>query len=510
MMGKRIKNVIVLGGGSAGFLAAITLKKRIPEFNVSLIHSSKIPIIGVGEGSTFTMPQYLHGYLGLDPGTFHEIVKPTYKLGIKFLWGERDHFMYTFNGQLDTRLPHLPKANGFYSLDNFDYGELNAALMAHDKGFARQSDGGPLVNTDVAYHLENRPFVEYLDEAAEEVGVKIIDDTVKNVQVGEEGIESLELESGLDARADLFIDCSGFRSELLGKALGEPYREFDSSLFCDRAIAGGWSREEEVLKPYTTAETMDAGWAWQIEHDHLINRGYVYSSNFISDDEAEQEFREKNPKVKDPRLIKFKSGVRERSWVKNVVAIGNSSGFVEPLEATSLAIICEHSAKLVQTLADNELCIHPTGRKYYNQTVKINWDAIRSFLAMHYKFNKRIDTPFWRACWEDTDLAGAEEVVEYYTEAGPGTMWSHLAMGANDPFGWEGYLVMLVGQKVPTNAKYTPSNEEVMAWQQFKNGLKAKAESAYSMRESLDMIRSEQWQWKPDFYPSANKWGANL
>lgn len=507
-MNDPVKKIIVLGGGSAGFLAAITMKKRMPVLDVEVIHSSKIPIIGVGEGSTFTMPQYLHGYLGLDPGFFHRAVKPTYKLGIRFLWGPRDYFNYTFKAQLDTRLPNMPKANGFYCMDDFQYGELNSSLMSQNKAFERQGDGGPMVNTDVAYHLENVPFVEYLELAAKEVGVVITDDQVEGVDQDEDGITALHLESGGKATADLYIDCSGFRSELLGKALEEPYVDYSSSLFCDRAVAGGWDRTEELLKPYTTAETMDAGWAWQIEHDHIINRGYVYSSSFLSDDEAEEEFLKKNPKVEDPRVIKFGSGAYERSWVKNVVALGNSSGFVEPLEATSLAVICEHAAKLVQTLADNDLRIHPTGRKYYNRAARITWDAIRRFLAMHYKFNNRLDTPFWKACHEDTDLAGAEELIEYYQTSGPGMMWANFAMGPHDPFGWEGYLVMLLGQKVPHEQQYNISEPELTTWNQFTGSLKQRSENAFSMREALDIIRSDAWQWKPDFYPNASPWGA--
>ena len=507
-MDRPVQSIAVLGGGSAGFLAAITLKKRVPPFEVRVIHSSKIPIIGVGEGSTFTMPQYLHGYLGIEPAVFHRIVQPTYKLGIRFLWGPRDHFHYTFRGQLDTRLAELPKANGFYCGNRFDYAEINAALMEHDRAFEVQQDSGPRISTDVAYHLENVPFVEFLERSATELGVEIIDDKVEDVRENEEGVESLLLESGQEVRADLYIDCSGFRSELLGKTLKEPYVDYRSSLFCDRAVIGGWERTDEVLKPYTTAETMNAGWSWQIEHDYYINRGYVYSSSFISDDEAEAELRSKNSKITETNLIEFGSGAHERCWVKNVVAIGNSSGFVEPLEATSLAIICEHSAKLVQTLADSEYAVHPTGRKYYNRITKRNWDAIRRFLAMHYKFNTRLDTPFWKACREDTDLAGAEEIVDYYESSGPGIIWANEAMGAADPFGWEGYLVMLVGQKVPHRGKHHPSPEELKIWTTYQNNLKKRAEAGLSMRESLDMIRSSSWQWKPDFYPNASRWGS--
>ncbi len=508
-MQPEIKKIIVLGGGSAGFLAAITLKKRMPTLEVVVIHSSKIPIIGVGEGSTFTLPQYLHGYLGINPSHFHHTVKPTYKLGIKFLWGPRESFNYTFNAQLDSRFPGMSKPNGFYCGDNFSGTELNSALMDRDRAFERQKDGGPLINTDVAYHLENRGFVEYLEGAAREIGVDLIDDEMTGLDQDENGIKRLYLESGANAEADLFVDCSGFRSELLGRALGEPFVDYSSSLFCDRAFAGGWERsEDEPIKPYTTAETMDAGWAWQIEHDHIINRGYVYSSAFLSDDEAAAEFTRKNPKVRDPRLITFTTGAYERNWVKNVVAIGNASGFVEPLEATSLAVICEHSAKLVQTLADSQFRLHPTARKYYNQTTRRTWDAIRRFLAMHYKFNTRIDTPFWKACREDTNLAGAEEMVEYYETSGPSVMWAHLAMGPNDPFSWEGYLVMLVGQKVPHQEEFTPSSQETSDFEQFRRQIMDRTENAFTLREALDIIRSANWQWHPDFYPKASRWGS--
>ena len=161
----------------------------------------------------------------------------------------------------------------------------------------------------------------------------------------EGGIAAVHLEDGRRLAADFFIDASGFRSELLGRALEEPFVSFDRSLFCDRAVVGGWERTDEPILPYTTAETMDAGWAWQIEHEHHVNRGYVYSSQAISDDEAAAEFLRKNPKApQSPRVVKFRSGRYRRQWVDNVVAIGNAGGFVEPLEATALMIVCAQRA----------------------------------------------------------------------------------------------------------------------------------------------------------------------
>lgn len=502
----RIRKVIVLGGGSAGYLSAIALKIRLPELEVTVIHSKAIPIIGVGEGTTFSVPIFLHGYLGIDPVAFHQRVRPTYKLGIRFLWGERPRFHYSFTNQLDSRLDDLPKANGFFSFEDFEYGDITGALMAHDKGFETQSDGGPMVGTGVAYHIENRDFVSFLESAADEVGVRTVDDEVEGVEQDDKGISRLRLKSGRSAEADLYLDCSGFRSELIGGAFREPFESFSSSLFCDRAIAGGWEREDEILKPYTTAETMECGWAWQIEHDDVINRGYVYSSRFISDEDAEVEFRKKNPKVRSTRLIRFETGAYRRGWIKNVVSMGNAGGFVEPLEATSLSVICDHTVRLIQSLADADMMPGEATRKYYNQYTSNTWSAIRRFLALHYKFNTRLDNRFWRTCREETDLAGAEEIVEYYRECGPTQMWALETMGRGDPFGWEGYLMMLVGQKVPFKKEWRPAPSDQRRWEQFRHELAQRAGKGIGMREALDMIRSANWRWRSDFYQNAVRW----
>ncbi len=502
------KSIVVVGGGSAGFLAAVTLKARMPILDVTVIHSSDIPIIGVGEGTTLTMPVYLHGYLGIDPGRFHREVKPTYKLGIKFLWGPREKFFYTFSAQLDKFLPGMPMPNGFFAYEDFQYADLAAALAAYDKGFVTQAEsGGPVVNTDLAYHLENVPFVEFLQNYAEEIGVDIIDDRIVGVEQDERGVAGLQLESGDRKEADLYIDCSGFASLLLGEEFNEPMESFGSSLFCNKAIIGGWKRgENEPLLPYTTAETMNAGWAWQIEHDDFINRGYVYSDAFADDDDAETEFREKNPNVEDTRVISFQSGARKRNWIKNVVALGNSAGFVEPLEATSLAVICDQAAKLIHCLADSYLEIDPKSRDYYNQYCYQMWCDIRRFLALHYKYNTLLETDFWKACQNETNLSGAEEIIDYYENCGPSLLWGRTAIGSNDPFTWEGYLVMLVGQKVPFKREFSFSHKEKRAWHEYRKNLKSAAKEAISMRKGLDMIRSPNWGWRPDFYPKASRW----
>jgi tryptophan halogenase len=259
-----------------------------------------------------------------------------------------------------------------------------------------------------------------------------VEDTVASVEQDDNGIQSLLSRSGGRVQADLWIDCSGFSSFLLGKNLKVPFVSFKRSLFCDRAVVGGWDRGlDEVIKPYTTAETMNSGWCWQIEHDHRINRGYVYSSAFISDEEAEAEFRRKNPKVGSTGLVRFVSGYYERGWEKNVVAIGNAGGFVEPLESTSLFVACAESWALAQSLADSDLMPGEALVGVYNKACRQTWESIRGFLSLHYKFNTRLETPFWRTCQEETDLGDrAEEYVSYYHENGLCLVDEHVNPGA--------------------------------------------------------------------------------
>lgn len=208
-----------------------------------------------------------------------------------------------------------------------------------------------------------------LEIVAREVGVEFFDGKVSSAEPGPAGIAAVRLENGQGIEADYFVDASGFRGELLGKVLDEP------------------------ILAYTTVETMDAGWASQIEHEHHINRGYVFSSQAISDDEAAAEFIRKNPQApKSPRIVKFRSGCYRRQWVDNVVAVGNAGGFVEPLEAIFLMIVCTHTRTLVEFLPHSDLEPTPTMRDLYNElTARTRYD-IRDFLLLHYKLNTKLDT----------------------------------------------------------------------------------------------------------------------
>lgn len=495
-----IKTILVLGSGSAGLIAAISLRRKFPQLDIRVVRSPEIGVIGVGEGTTPNFPKHVFDFLGISRKRFFALAEPTWKLGIRFLWGPRGHFDYTFDQQVDSQWNDLPMPNGYYCDEEFRCASVPSALMWHGKVFPRQPNGCPDIQGWHAFHIENKKLVDLLELLARENGVGIIDGKVTGSdRLPSGGIAAVHLEDGRRLEADFFIDCSGFRSELLGRTLEEPYVSFDSSLFCDRAIIGGWDRTIEPILPYTTAETMDSGWAWQIEHEHHINRGYVYSSQFISDDQAADEFLRKNPKApKSPRVVKFRSGCYKRLWVENVVAIGNSGGFVEPLEATALMIVCSHVQTLLEMLNRSHLNPTPTWRSLYNDLATQGWNDIRDFLALHYKLNTALDTPFWRHCREETNISNIAPLLEFYAENGPTGFCRYRLPRMENDFGVEGYLVMLVGNRTPYRAKHTPTTDERQRWERHRADFIATARTALDVKEALGYIHHPGWEWHGD------------
>ena len=494
-----IQKILVLGSGSAGLIAALSLKRKIPRLKVRMVRSPELGVIGVGEGTTPNFPRHLFDYLGIPRQRFYELAEPTWKLGIRFLWGTRKRFDYTFGNQLDHHHANLPMPNGYYCDSDFSCVDAPAAMMRAGKAFPRQANGAPDILPWHAFHVENRKFVEMLETVAREAGVEIIDGKVIGSERGPQGIAAVHLEDGRNLEADFFVDSSGFHSGLLGKALEEPFESFDKTLFCDRAVVGGWERTNEPILPYTTAEQMDAGWAWQIEHEHHLNRGYVYSSQAISDDEAAAEFIRKNPKAPaEPRVVKFRSGCYKRMWVDNVVAVGNAAGFVEPLEATSLMIVCSHSQTLVSFLLHSKLEPTPSMIKLYNEITVGTWHEVRDFLGLHYQLNKAPDTPFWQRCREETDLSGIGEMLEFYEENGPTGFCRYRLPRSQSDFGIEGYFVMLVGNKFPYRKRHQPTVQELTLWETHRSRFISKAKTALSVKETLAFIRKPGWEWKAD------------
>ena len=492
-----LKNVIVLGSGTAGLIAAIALKRKIPQLNVRIVRSPEIGVIGVGEGTTPNFPRFFFEYLGISHRHFYTYAQPTWKIGIRLLWGPRQHINYGFGQQLDAQWSDLPRPNGYFCQDEFVCADVPSALMASDKVSLRQSvGGGPEFQPFHAFHLENKKLVDALEMVARNLNIEFIDGKVTGAKRGPAGVESVMLDDGRSLAADFFIDSSGFRSELLGKAMEEPYIPFDKTLFCDRTIIGGWERTMEPIHPFTVAETMDAGWCWQIEHENYINRGYVYSSAFISDEEARAEFLRKNPKITDTtRTLKFRSGRYQRSWVDNVLAVGNACGFVEPLEATSLMVICWQCQTFVDFLLHTGVSPTPTMRALYNRVAGETWDEIRDFLGLHYQVNTRLDTPFWKHCREKTDLSGIGPLLEFYRENGPTGLCRTFLQNTGSQFGIEGFLVMLVGNRVPYRGMHHATETERQIWNRHVNQYQAQAAGGVSVKEALGYIRNPGWRW---------------
>ncbi|MES2657954.1 MAG: tryptophan 7-halogenase [Verrucomicrobiota bacterium] len=493
-----IQDIIVVGSGTAGLIVAASLKRKLPRLNVRIVRSPEIGVIGVGEATTPNVGTHLFDYLGMSRKFFYEKARPTWKTGIRFLWGPRGRFDYGFSPALDSQVTALPRPNGYYCVDEFSCVDVPTALMRADKAFPRQANGCPDIQPWHAFHLENIDLVATLEEFALSIGVEIINGKIIDAERGPQGIAAVLLEDRRRMTADFFIDSSGFASILLGKALEEPFISYGSSLFCDKAVVGGWEREDEPILPYTTAETMNSGWSWQIEHERHINRGYVYSSQAISDDEANAEFMGKNPKVRKTRVVNFRSGRFRRSWVDNVIAVGNSSGFVEPLESTALMIVCQEA----QTIADfmkNTLCAPtPSIRDMYNNYLGETWDEIRDFLALHYRFNSKLDTPFWKACQAEVDIAGAAPLLEFYQQNGPLGFARHLLHGHAANFGIDGFLTILVGNQVPYDCPHIATEAELGVWKMHREANMAVARNGMTVKEALAYVHHPNWQWHGD------------
>lgn len=496
---QRITSTIILGGGSAGLLAALTLKRKIPALRVEVIYSSKIGVIGVGEGTTPYVPHHLLDYLRFNEHELHQAIDPVFKLGIRFAWGKATHFDYTFSQQERAyRHPELTRNHGFYLQDPTQSLNLHSELMNQGKAAPLRADGTPDLpkpGENIAWHLENHRFVEWLEKACRQHGVFFTDAELDHATIDATGqISELHLHNGSKKTADLFIDCSGFTSELLGKTHKVPFRDFGNALFCDRAVAGGWDRDDEPVLPYTASDTMLCGWSWRIDHPERIHRGYVYASDHLSDEAAIDEYRSVAPKVKDPRIVKFRSGAYQESWIGNTIAIGNAAGFVEPLEATALMVICLQCRWITDGLLDSTMQPTPSMVRLYNKLNHDLWTSIRDFLALHYRYNDRLDHPFWQRCRHETPLGNAEELVAFYKENGPSSI-AGSALNINDPFGLDGYYAILNGLMVEHQRPYQIPEKERIFWQRMMREQEKIATHSLTMPQLRELLQQAQ-VWK--------------
>jgi tryptophan halogenase len=396
--------VVIVGGGTAGWMTAAALTKLLPtRADVHLVESEAIGIVGVGEA---TLPHIRHfnERLGINEAEFMAATRATFKLGIEFRdWGKKgDNYIHPFgsfgrgSGEVDfhhywTRLYHEGRAAplGDYSM---------AVTMAYLNRFGLPNpDPGKLESTfSYAYQFDANLFAPHIRRLAEQMGTRRTEGRIVDVELDPKSgdISAVRLESGQWIEADLFVDCSGFVSLLLGKALDEPFEDWSKWLPCDRAVAMP-CRTRTALTPYTSAIAMDAGWRWRIPLQHRTGNGYVYSSEFTSDEMAREALISavEGEPLAEPRVLKFKAGRRRRSWVKNCIGIGLSSGFLEPLESTSIYLIQAAITALVELFPNPDLS--SLDRDEFNRLIDLEYDRIRDFLILHYHATQRSDTPFW-------------------------------------------------------------------------------------------------------------------
>ena len=507
-----VRRIGILGGGTAGWFTALALRTQLPGLDVTVIESPSIPIIGVGEASVPSLVAFLHHYLKLDVIDFMREVQPTWKQGIRFEWGQPGS--YVFQAPFDWEVNGIGMLGSMAETGDVNSFTLQAMLMARDVVPVIRSGGRLqtfLPAFSFAYHLDNKRLVSYVTKQALARGVhhiasKIVDAPLRPESAdGEPEIAHLVTEDGSKLEFDLYIDCSGFRSTILGKKLGTKFHSYASSLFTDKAIAFN-APHGGHLKPYTTARTMKNGWCWSIpmmESDHL---GYVFSSAHCSEYDALAEARSLWPDLTNERVVQFRSGRHDRLWVGNVFAIGNAYAFVEPLESTGLLMITRAISSLVRAFPierDNAVM-----KRFVNTSVGRDWDRLRWFLAAHYKFNRRLDSSFWQDARAGVDVSGIENALEIFKAMGPLSLLPRAIRAsvleeANIFFyGLAGLDCILLGQKVPFPKL---AREPPKTWRERRQTALAFTQAALPQAEALRAV-GENPRWLRELIDHPASW----
>jgi len=442
-----VRKLVIAGGGTAGWMAAALLKKVFAqELDVELVESEDIGIIGVGE-ATIPPIQIFNQYLGLDEKEFLRETKATIKLAIKFEnWRVKgESYYHTFGAPGATlgvtNFQHYwlrAKELGLkQSLWDFD---LNYLSCEQGK-FNKIKTPNPVYDMPYAYHFDSALYGKYLRKLAEQAGVirteGLIEHVTQNAETG--FIQSLQLKDGREVTGDLFIDCTGLRGLLIRKTLGVAYEHWDHYLPANSALAVPTERFEHTL-PYTRSIAHSAGWQWRIPLTHRNGNGIVYSSTYLSDDQAYQTLMSNldSNALAEPKKINFETGRTTEQWHKNVVAIGLSSGFLEPLESTSIHLIQSGIVRLMKMFPNHG--ISNAQISAYNAESKDEFETIRDFIILHYHVNERDDSDFWRDMRQMAIPHRLQEKLALFKETGA------IFNDANDIFRDSSWLQVMLGQ----------------------------------------------------------------
>ena len=445
----RIRKIVIVGGGTAGWMAAAPLAAHLGQHcEIVLVESPDIGTIGVGEATLPTIRAY-NASLGLDPVDFVQKTQASFKLGIEFKdWGHTGnrffHGFCDYGPPLDGHSPHLYWMRLAHSFNNMPALEnwAMAAVMARQFKFTEPRQDGNMVERafSYGYHFDAGLYAAYLRDYAIARGAQRVQGTIVQVEQHPESgfVTALMLGDGRRIDGDLFIDCSGFRGLLIEGALKAGYEDWSHYLPCDSALAVPCAKAAK-LTPYTTSTAKPAGWIWRIPLQHRTGNGHVYSSRFMSDEAARQTLLDglDGRALDEPRQLRFVTGRRRKSWDKNVVAIGLAAGFVEPLESTSIALIEVAVSKLIEHFPDRSF--DPALADKFNQHLAKRYESVRDFIILHYKVTRRDDSEFWRYCANMAIPDALRHQLDVFGERG------ETAITDPDGFQEPSFVAMLMG-----------------------------------------------------------------
>jgi len=451
MSATRVQNVVVVGGGTAGWTAAASIARLIgANLNITLVESDAIGTVGVGEA---TIPPFrtLHRLLKIDEADFLSRVQGTFKLAIRFEnWRQLGHdyfhaFGITGQGCWAAGFQHFwlkARELGFAE----DYGRYSPELMASEANRFGLLQENAL---SYAYHIDATRYARYLRELAEQDGVTRVEGKISEVRRSESGdIAAVVLESGQVVAGDLFIDCSGFASLLMDKTLGTEFEDWTHWLPCDRAIAVQTTLTGE-LNPFTRSIARESGWQWRIPLQTRVGNGLVYCSEFMSDDAARDMLLAnlEGEMITEPRVLRFRTGQCVKHWHRNCIALGLASGFLEPLESTSIHLIQRGVIRLLQMFPYSGIV--DSDRSEFNRQMDTEFRYIRDFIIMHYHVNERTDSDFWRRCREMTIPESLQHRLDLFHETG------RLFEAEGDIFRENSWIQVMMGQGI-TPKSYHP------------------------------------------------------